>query len=43
MIQLRRAAARSRTRIGWLDSRDTFSFGDCWQGARGRDDQSRLR
>jgi redox-sensitive bicupin YhaK (pirin superfamily) len=28
MIQLRKAAERGRTRIGWLDSAHTFSFGD---------------
>ena len=28
MIQIRRAAERGRTDLGWLDSRHTFSFGD---------------
>jgi redox-sensitive bicupin YhaK (pirin superfamily) len=28
MIQLRKAAERGRTQIGWLDSAHTFSFGD---------------
>ncbi len=28
MIQLRKAGERGRTRIGWLDSAHTFSFGD---------------
>lgn len=28
MIQLRRSADRGRVKIGWLDSRRTFSFGD---------------
>jgi hypothetical protein len=28
MIELRPAAERGRTDLGWLDSRHTFSFGD---------------
>jgi redox-sensitive bicupin YhaK (pirin superfamily) len=28
MVTIRRAEARGRTRLGWLDSRHTFSFGD---------------
>ncbi|MHC4670648.1 MAG: pirin family protein, partial [Planctomycetota bacterium] len=27
MIRVRAAAGRGRTRLGWLDSRHTFSFG----------------
>src|SRR5438552_2530700 len=30
MIQVRPAAERGQTRISWLDSRHTFSFGDYW-------------
>ena len=28
MIRLRRSNDRGQTKIGWLDSRHTFSFGD---------------
>jgi len=28
MIKVRPAGVRGKTRTGWLDSRDTFSFGD---------------
>ena len=39
MLQLYRAAERGRTRIDWLDSRHSFSFGDYhdppgWASAR---------
>jgi redox-sensitive bicupin YhaK (pirin superfamily) len=30
VIQYRPAGERGRTRLGWLDSRHTFSFGDYW-------------
>jgi redox-sensitive bicupin YhaK (pirin superfamily) len=34
MIEIRRAAERGRTNLGWLDSRHTFSFGDYRDPAR---------
>jgi redox-sensitive bicupin YhaK (pirin superfamily) len=34
MIQLRPSAARGRTKLDWLDSRHTFSFGDYHDPAR---------
>jgi redox-sensitive bicupin YhaK (pirin superfamily) len=33
MIRIRKAADRGQTRIGWLDSRHTFSFGDYYDPA----------
>jgi redox-sensitive bicupin YhaK (pirin superfamily) len=33
MIEIRKAADRGQTRIGWLDSRHTFSFGDYYDPA----------
>lgn len=33
MIDIRPAEARGVTRIGWLDSKHTFSFGDYWDPA----------
>ena len=34
MISPRKAADRGRTRIDWLDSRHTFSFGDYYDPAQ---------
>ena len=33
MIDIRRSAERGRTKIGWLDSRHSFSFGDYYDPA----------
>ncbi|MEJ0048012.1 MAG: pirin family protein [Rhodospirillales bacterium] len=34
MINVRKSAARGTTRIGWLDSRHSFSFGDYYDLAQ---------